>query len=384
MSRFFDDLERDLVRAAAVRARPARRPFVAFGLTAALALGVAGTAAAGTYLALRGSSIAPFAASDVTPEQRVAPGSGAVAGLHAADPDRGAPPWTLRVSRSDTGLQCSAVGQLQDGTFGIVGLDGVFRALPEANADACGEPGTLVGVRIFAAKRPRDVRTVVNGVAGPRLQRVTVAAGGGAPRTVPHTPDGAFVLALRGYPEDAQPVVTLHRKDGSERTYDFSPKSGFVVADADGDRAWRLTASALGTPGGRPLPRVRPGCLSFSTARSVPGQPGAASPLVCGLEPGRAGVKLDPLYFTTRRLSGGGRWNHHPPRVAVWGSARGRTSITVRAPGGFEQRARPRPNGGFLVFLPPDTDPGAVTVTVDGHRYGPTHGTVPPPKGLRG
>jgi hypothetical protein len=94
MGRFFDELERDLVRAAA---RPARRRFAAFGLTAVLTLGVAGTAAAGTYLALRNSSIAPFAASDVTPEQRVAPGTSAVAELRVPDPDTDVAPWTVRV-----------------------------------------------------------------------------------------------------------------------------------------------------------------------------------------------------------------------------------------------------------------------------------------------
>ena len=91
------------------------------------------------------SPIAPFAPSDVTPEQRVAPGTSAVCTLRAADPERGQPAWTLRLARSDTGLECSTVGQVHDGAFGLVGLDGAFRALPEANADACGEPGTLSG-----------------------------------------------------------------------------------------------------------------------------------------------------------------------------------------------------------------------------------------------
>ena len=109
-----------------------------------LTLGVAGTAAAGTYFALRSSSIAPFAATDTTPEQRVTPGTSRLPALRAADPDPGAPPWTVRVSRSAAGLQCSTVGQVQDGAFGLVGLDGAFRTLPEANADACGEPGTLL------------------------------------------------------------------------------------------------------------------------------------------------------------------------------------------------------------------------------------------------
>jgi hypothetical protein len=377
VSRFFDDLERDLVRAAAARARPARRPFVAFGLTAVLFLGVAGSAAGGTYLALRGSSIAPFAASDVTPEQRVAPGSSRLPDLRAADPEPGKPPWTLRVSASDTGLQCSAVGQVQDGTFGLVGLDGTFRALPEANADACGEPGTLLGTRVFDARRPRDVRTVVNGVAGADLERVTVAVAGGKPRTVPHSLEGAFALVLRGYPEDSQPVVELRRRGGEERRYAFGGK-GFTVADPYGGRAWRLTSiggRVAGDP--RKRPRLRPNCAKFGPARPVPGERSPSSPPVCGYEAGRQGVHIKPLYFQTRRLSGGGAWANHPPRVAVWGIARGYRQIVIRA-GRFREMLRPRLDAGFLVFLPPETDPAKVTVEVDGVRHGSSFGTIDP------
>ena len=154
-------------------------------------MSVAGTAAAGTYLALRNSSIAPFAATDVTPEQRVAPGTSRLPALRAADPDRGAPAWTVRVSRSAAGLQCSTVGQVQEGAFGLVGLDGAFRTLPEANADACGEPGTLFGTRVFDADRPRDVRTVVNGVAGPGVEQVTITLADQRPRSGRRTPPRA-------------------------------------------------------------------------------------------------------------------------------------------------------------------------------------------------
>ncbi len=87
------------------------------------------------------SPIAPLAPSDTTPQQRVAPATSAVTTLRAADPERGQPAWTLRLARSETGLQCSTVGQVQDGAFGLVGLDGAFRAVPEANADACARAG---------------------------------------------------------------------------------------------------------------------------------------------------------------------------------------------------------------------------------------------------
>src|ERR1700710_799106 len=95
------------------------------------------------------SPITPYAATDLTPEQRVVPGTSTVAAVRASDPQGGRLKWTLRISRSETGLQCSTVGQLQGSAFGLVGLDGAFRALPEANADACGEPGTLIGARVF-------------------------------------------------------------------------------------------------------------------------------------------------------------------------------------------------------------------------------------------
>src|SRR4051794_34761732 len=130
------------------------------------------------------SPIAPFAPADTTPEQRVAPATSAVSALRVPDPERGQPAWTLRLARSETGLQCSTVGQVRDGTFGLLGLDGAFRALPEPNVDACAEPGAISGTRVFAAKGSRDVRSVVYGVAGPAVARVTVALAGGKPRTV--------------------------------------------------------------------------------------------------------------------------------------------------------------------------------------------------------
>src|SRR4029079_17552617 len=99
------------------------------------------------------SPIAPFARSDTTPEHRVAPATSVVSTLRAADPESGLPAWTLRLARSETGPQCSTVGQVHEGAFGLVGLDGAFRTLPEANADACGDPGTLFGTRVFAARR---------------------------------------------------------------------------------------------------------------------------------------------------------------------------------------------------------------------------------------
>jgi hypothetical protein len=346
--------------------------FAAFALSAALA-----------------SPITPNAATDLTPEQRVVAGTSSVSTLRASDPQRGHLAWTLRISRSETGLQCSTVGQLQDTTFGLVGLDGAFRALPEANTDACGEPGTPIGARVFAAKRTRDVRSVLYGVAGAGVAKVTVTVAGGKPRTVPHTADGAFLLALRGYPEDAQPVVTIRRAGGATSTYNPVGGRSTIVADPFGGRAWKLQAFAFGTPA-KPKASLRTSCVSFATARAVPDEANVSATPVCGLEPARPGVKRKPLYFATRRLSGtgpstnflAGNWAGHPARVAVWGIARGAKHITVRA-GSFSKSTAPLINGGFLVFLPASTRPGVVRVTVDGKRYGSTFGTVAPPKPAR-
>ena len=334
------------------------------------------------------SPIAPFAPSDTTPEQRVAPATSVVSTLRAADPESGLPAWTLRLARSETGLQCSTVGQVHEGAFGLVGLDGAFRALPEANADACGDPGTLFGTRVFAARRAENVRTVVYGVAGAGVSRVTVTVAGGRPRTVPHTGDGAYLAVLRRYPEDAQPVVRVERADGSARTFASSSDDGFVVADPYGGRAWKL--SVFGFGGGSRNARLRTGCMNFTTARAVPDEPNVSSTPVCGLEPNRPGVKRKSLFFATRRLSGSGpssnflagNWHHHAARVAVYGVARGAKRIVVSA-GTLRLRAKPRLNGGFLVFLPLSTRLRTVRVQVDGRRYGPSFGTVTPPKPAR-
>lgn len=395
MSRFFDQVERELVRAARrsaqARAQVPRRPrALAIALAALLALTVAGTAAGAAYLALRSSSIAPFADRDIAPEQRVAPGTSRVVELRERDPRPGAPPWALRLARSEAGLLCTTVGQVREGEFGLVGLDGRFRGLPEANADACAEDGVMVGNRVFAARRLSAVRTVVNGVVS-GLESVTVASRGGPARAVAHTPEGAFLAVLRGYPEDAQPVVTIERGDGSRRRYAFAD-DGSVVPDPLGGRAWRLEAFMFGRsrqrgePPQEP-PRVQPACVQFMPARAVPGRRNVLSPPVCGLQAGRPGVRIRELYFRTERLSGDrpagadvllrGDWNGHPPRTAVWGSARGSRRIVVTAPG-HRRVTAPKPNAAFLVILPPSTRPSDVAVEIDGRRYGPTFGTIDP------
>ena len=131
---------------------------------------------------------------------------------------------------------------------------------------------------------------------------MTVA--GGRPRTVPHTGDGAFLAVLRGYPEDAQPVVRVERADGSARTFASSSDDGFIVADPYGGRAWKLSVFGFGT---RPAeaPRLRTGVRELRHRACRAGR--AERQLDAGVRassPNRPGVKLKSLFFATRRLSG--------------------------------------------------------------------------------
>jgi hypothetical protein len=377
-----DELRGDLLAAMREAPAPARvrplRPVLLAGVLLAL---LAATAAAATFYVLRSSPIAPFAPDDVVPEQRVAPGSSRVLDLRAADPDRTAPPWALRLSRSQTGLLCGTVGQAQGGEFGIVGLDGRFRTLPEANADACSAP-PLVGTRVFDADDEAAVRTVVNGVAGAGLERVTIAVRGGPPEPVEHSAEGAFLRAFTGFPEDVQPVVELRFAGGRTRELALAA-SPFVVPDPLGGRAWKLESSGFGND-----PRS---CVHFYTARYRE-DTSASSPMLCGRARYGVGRPDRTLFYGARRLSGRqpfrgdirrGNWNDHPPRTALWGAAGHDTvrEIVVTGPAGLRRSVRPEINGAFLVVLDPKVDPRSLRVEVryrDGRvrRTGPEEGLV--------
>jgi hypothetical protein len=404
MSAPFDRLERDLVAAAgrlALERAPVARPrrALSLALAGALALLLAAAAGGATYYVLSASSIAPFKDEDLPPEQRVAPGTSAVLELRARDPDGAAPPWALRLAHSRTGLLCGTVGQVEGGLFGIVGLDGRFRTLPEANADACGQEQrggvSLLGTRVFDADRTDAVRTVLYGVASERLEAVTVATRGGRPRPLRHSSEGAFVLAFSGYPEDVQPVVRL--RWSGERTRRIAlASSPSVVPDPLGGQAWKLESFSTGRPS-RTI-RLRNGrrarvseytCMNFHTSRGGPGA--ASSPMVCGRSRMGPSPRRDPtLYFDTRRLSGrtypgrfsDGNWNGHPPRTAVWGNAGIGVvrELVITAPG-VRRTVRPEINGAFLVVLDPDIEPGSVRVAVHGRdgsvrRFGSSHGVT--------
>ncbi|MDO8187903.1 hypothetical protein Q5424_11375 [Conexibacter sp. JD483] len=383
---FIDGLEHDLVAAAARRRDATRAARVArlrqrFGLRggglALLLFAFVGVATAGaTFAVLRAAVIQAPAARDVPREQTPAAGSGQISPLRAADPVAGRPPWTLRLSRSSTGLLCTTTGQLVDGRFGLIGLDGRFRTYDERIADSCGERvagphASLLGARIFSARVPGEVRTVVNGVGGSELRSVTLVTDGGR-RTLPLGPGGTFVAALRGYPEDNALRVELAFADGSVERHDLGVGRA-IVPDPAGGGAWRVDVSAQAYSADRDR------CVVFRQARPArqynPYLPSApTSPAACGRT--RRGMPASGAYYAVRRVEpgsvdrrermrGGGNWGDHPPRTAVWGGfAEDVARIEVLGPGGLRRRASLTPRHVFLVILAPSVDPASLTVRV--------------------
>ncbi len=345
--------------------RLARRlPPRALALATLLALSATAASAAATLLVLRGAVIPVPRAT--APEQTAAPGTGRLAGFTVADPRGGTTRWTMRLATGRTGLLCSTVGQLAGGAFGIVGLDGRFRALAPEAADACSivrtNASSLVGARIFDAPRPADVRTVVSGVAGDRLRAVTVGAAGRTHRVAVHD-GGTFMAVFAGLPEDLALDVRLRFADGHVERHPFGI-APLVLPDPDGGRAWRVENGTLA--GDRTV------CVTLRAARqrrNPPSSPGACGSLGDVRE--RRGV-----FFAIRRLTPGmkpdfaspfgGAWHATPPRLLVWGAAGADVkSITVQGPRG-ERRTGTffRPNGAFAYMFGPRVRPGQVTVTI--------------------
>jgi hypothetical protein len=387
MTDFIEGLERDLVAAARRQAageapRPVRprgdgRRWRWSGRTllvaAVLGSGVATATAATTIAVLRGSVIPAPAAQDVPREQTPVPSTARVSALRVADPQAGVLPWTVRIARSSTGYLCSTVGQVRDGTFGLVGLDGRFRELAPGNADACGQEqrdqASLVGAKVLAGRRPDDVRTVVNGVGGPRLRRVEVQTASGT-RRADVADGGAFVAVLRGHPEDVALRVTLTFADGRRQREDFG-RDPSLVLDPGGGPAWRAEAW-MGSGDAR-------SCVTFTWVRRQVRAPRA--PSACGLLSVMEGAKVRRrgVFFAVRRLSGdtlapitadsafptGGRWYRRPARTALWGEAGDdvRAVTVLGAPGGPRRLSLARGRK-LLAVLPGSIRPETLRVRI--------------------
>lgn len=411
---YLDELERDLVHAAERRrvarraargvrlrrglfalhadrsagggGRPAGRVrTVARVIAATVLFALIGAATAGAgLLLLRGTVIPGPAARDVPRDQLPLPGTTRATGLIAEDPVAGRPPWTLRLARSSTGLLCSTIGQLDGGRFGLVGLDGRFRVMPDRIVDACGERlsgerASLIGARVFDADTPQEVRTVVNGVAGPALRAVTLEVGGRA-RTVPVGPGGTFLAVLPGYPEDSGVQATLRFAGGRTERHALG-RSARVVTDPEGGQAWKLSAFQIGND--------RRFCVSFGLAR--PGIEQVRSPRACGVlwRAGREqqrGAQRRGRFWAVRRLvpgtpsePPGQGWGDHPPRTAIWGAVGAEvSSIEIDGPGDVAARPSLDRSGAFLAVFDGGVDPASLTITLryDGRPPASFRGSV--------
>ena len=341
-----------------VGAEPPRRPRPVRTLLVAIAvlLGAAGVAGATSYV-LTGSPIPGANEQDVPLDQRLKPGTARLAGAEADDP-AGGPKWDLRVSRSETGELCTAVGQVHEGTFGLVGLDGRFRELPLQGVDACGSDPearpAFIGAREFAADRPEDRRTVVNGVGGDELEDVEVEGA-----DVARGAGGTFVAVFRGGVDQARPTVRLRFEDGTKREYRFGQSRFAEAPDPEGKLAWTVRADTR--PDGRH-------CAQASPARRL--GPVALTPPVCG-DLDRDHAFFDVRPFARQRDPGPYAW-FFDPRTLVWGAADDTVERVEVVHGGERVTAtRAASDPGFVAVLPAGTRPADVEVTVvfeDGRR----------------
>lgn len=365
-----EELGRELERVAG-DARPRRRfpPARLSGrvgaLVAAGALATAAVATAAVLLIHEGSPLPGAHPQDLRANGIPLRGSARLAGLDAPDPGAGAAPWDLRLSRTADGEICTAVGQVVDGTFGIVGLDDVFRRLPLGGVDACSfpTPGSpvLAGARGFLGRTAAEARTVVSGVAGSDARSVT-AYGAGGRRALRLGPEGAFITVFPGSPERVRPRVVVTFADGHRHTVAFEQSSAVEVADPAGGSPWTVSSEPDLQRGAYPDEDCAQATEEASQEQPSLGMP--LTPSVCG----RLGSQ--PLLVVMRRFTpGSGQgspypWGNAPARTLVYGVADPRVrSLSLRGAGPARTISIDRRGGAFLAVLDGRVDPRSLTLT---------------------
>jgi hypothetical protein len=368
--RVLDELGVELDRAAkrrfASRTRPVRGPRRLSLLALIVVLLVLAAAAAAAVLITSGSPLPAPHAQDLQSGGVPLPSSVHLAGLDAPDPEAGAPPWDVRLSRTRGGETCTAVGQMLNGQFGIVGLDHVLRALPLGGVDACGfdsaDGPVLAGARVFSGSSSMEARTVVNGVAGAGARSVTAYGPEGA-RALRLGPDGSFITVYRGYVEDVRPRIVVVGSHGVRHTVAFAQSSAFEAGDPQGGAPWQISGEADIGPGAYPdedcaqALRARDHSDPRFTDMSL-------TPGVCG----RLGE--NPLFVLMRRfVPGTGEhtgfpWGNNPARTVVYGAAAPRVASLTLSGAGTSRAIAIDPHGGvFLAVLDGHVDPRSLTLT---------------------
>jgi hypothetical protein len=343
--------------------RPARR--LSLVAVCVLLLLLAAAAAAAVLLIQQGSPLPAPHAQDLRASGIPLPRSAHLAGLDAPDPESSNPPWDLRLSRTSSGETCTAVGQVFDGQFGIVGLDHVFRALPLGSVDSCGidsgDGPLLVGAKDFVGLTPSQARTVISGIAGPGVRSVTTYAGG-APRRLKLGPDGSFITVYAGEAEELRPRVLIAMRDGRARAILLEQSGAFEVPDPEGGAAWSVEAE----------PDVEANAFPDEDCVQVSREPSQSEPsrFMLPLTPEVCGRLGDsPLFVQMRRFVPGEAssrfpWNDSPSRTIVYGVAAPRVvSLTLSGAGATRTLPINYRGGAFAAVLDGHVDPGSLTLT---------------------
>jgi len=344
--------------------RPARRLSVVAVCVVLLVLAAA--AAAAVLLIQQGSPLPAPHAQDLRASGIPLPASAHLTGLDAPDPDGSNPPWDLRLSRTNTGETCTAVGQVYDGQFGIVGLDHVFRALPLGSVDSCGidngEGPLLVGAKDFVGSTPGQARTVLSGIAGNDARSVTVSAATGAPRRLKLGPQGSFITVYVGEAEALQPRVMIALRDGRDRTVELEQSGTFEVPDPEGGAAWSANSEpdleANAFPDEDCVQATREPSQSEPSHVTLP-----LTPEICGR------LSTSPLFVQMRRFVPGETtprfpWGDSPSRTIVYGVAAPRVQrLELRGAGATRTLPIERRGGAFVEVLDGYVDPRSLTLT---------------------
>ena len=368
--RVLDELGVELDRAArrrfASRTRPVRGPRRLSLLAMIVVLLVLAAAAAAAVLISSGSPLSAPRAQDLESGGIPLTSTVHLAGLDVADPEAGAPPWDLRLSRTSSGETCTAVGQVLSGQFGIVGLDHVFRVLPLGGVDVCGFDSAggpvLAGARVFSGSSSMEARTVVNGVAGAGTRSVTAYGPEGA-RELRLGPDGSFLAVYRGYVEDVRPRVVIVSRRGTTRTVSFAQSSALEVPDPQGGAPWQVSGGAQIEQGAY----LDENCVQASRVldHSDPFFGNTAhAPKICGR------LAANPVFVMMRRFvpgegeSSGFPWGNNPARTLIYGAAAPRVNSLSLAGAGPERTLQIDPHGGvFMAVLDGHVDPRSLTLT---------------------
>ena len=361
-----DELDRAARRRLASRTRPVRGPRRLSLLAMVVVLLVLAAAAAAAVLISSGSPLPAPRAQDLESGGIPLPSTVHLAGLDVSDPEAGAPPWDLRLSRTRSGQTCTAVGQVLHGQFGIVGLDHAFRVLPLGGVDVCGfdavDGPVLAGARVFSGSSSTEARTVVNGVAGAGTRSVTAYGPEGA-RALTLGPDGSFIAVYRGHVEDVRPRLVIVGRHGTTRTVAFAQSSALEVPDPHGGAPWHVS-------GGADLEQsayLDENCVQASRvldhANPFFGDT-ANAPEICGR------LAASPLFVMMRRFvpgqgeSSGFPWGNNPSRTLVYGAAAPRVSSLSLTGVGPERQIQIDPHGGvFMAVLDGHVDPESLTLT---------------------